>query len=186
MPQNPDEMARTMIANLPEKTGKSLPQWLAIVAKSGLARHGQIVTLLKKEHGVSHGFANLIAQQQLSRGESASGDDLVDAQYAGPKAHLRPIHDAVTALVRKLGKDVEVSPKKTYVSYRRSKQFALIQPSTRTRVDLGINLKGTAATGRLEASGSFNAMVSHRVRLESKADVDAELKSWLKKAYDAA
>lgn len=186
MPQSPEEMVKTMIANLPEKTGKSLPQWLSVVGRTKLAKHGEIVTFLKKEHGVGHGFATLIAQQKLSQGKSESGDDLVDAQYSGPKAGLRPIYDAVTAMVRKLGKDVEVSPKKTCVSYRRSKQFALIQPSTRTRVDLGINLKGAPAKGRLEASGSFNAMVSHRVRLESKSDVDAELKSWLKKAYDAA
>lgn len=186
MPKSPEEMTKTMIANLPEKTGKSLPEWLAIVGKSKLDKHGRIVTFLKKEHGVGHGFANLIAQQHLSHGKSSSGNELIDAQYAGPKAGLRPIYDAVTAMVRELGKDIEVSPKKTCVSYRRSKQFALIQPSTRTRVDLGINLKGTPARGRLEASGSFNAMVSHRVRLENKTDVDAELKSWLKKAYDAA
>ena len=92
----------------------------------------------------------------------------------------------MTAAVNKFGGDVEVSPKKTYVSYRRSKQFALIQPSTKDRVDVGINLKGTPPGKRLEASGSFNAMVSHRVRVTKKSDVDAELKAWLRKAYDAA
>jgi len=89
-------------------------------------------------------------------------------------------------VVRKFGKDVEIAPKKTYVSLRRSKQFALIQPSTKSRVDLGINLKGAKPTGRLEASGSFNAMVSHRVRLEKKADVDKEVVGWLKAAYEGA
>ena len=89
-------------------------------------------------------------------------------------------------MVSGFGKDVEISPKKTYVSYRRNKQFALIQPSTRERVDVGINLKGEPPGKRLEASGSFNAMVSHRVRLSSPKDVNAELKKWLKKAYDAA
>ena len=108
------------------------------------------------------------------------------AQYAGPKAGLRPIYDAVIKAVQSLGKDVEVSPKKTYVSLRRSKQFAIVQPSTRTRVDLGINLKGEPAGGRLEASGSFNAMVSHRVRLEKPADVDRDVKAWLKKAFAEA
>ena len=79
-----------------------------------------------------------------------------------------------------------MSPKKAYVSLRRSKQFAIVQPSTATRVDLGLNLKGNDATDRLEASGSFNAMVSHRVRLGSKKDVDAELKGWLKEAFERA
>lgn len=186
MTQTPDQMAQKMIDNLPEKTGKSLPQWLAIVKKSKLQKHGQIVSHLKKEHGIGHGFANLVAQRHLAGGKPAEGDDLVDAQYAGAKSELRPIYEAVTSMVRKLGKDVEVSPKKTCVSYRRSKQFALIQPSTKTRVDVGMNLKGERPQGRLEAAGSFNSMVTHRVRLEKKADVDRELQTWLKKAYDAA
>jgi hypothetical protein len=79
-----------------------------------------------------------------------------------------------------------VSPKKAYVSIRRSKQFAIIQPSTATRLDVGINLKGTKPTGRLEASGSFNAMVTHRVRVATIDDVDKELLGWLKQAYEAA
>ena len=84
------------------------------------------------------------------------------------------------------GKDVDLSPKKAYVSLRRSKQFGLIQPSTATRLDVGLNLKGVAPKGRLEASGSFNSMCTHRVRLESVKDVDAELVAWLKQAYEKA
>ena len=86
----------------------------------------------------------------------------------------------------KFGKDVELAPKKTYVSLRRAKQFGLVQPSTKTRVDVGINLKGMPPTDRLEASGSFNAMVSHRVRVASAKEVDAELIGWLKRAYEHA
>jgi predicted transport protein len=114
------------------------------------------------------------------------GDDLVAAQYAGDKAALKPIYDKVMKAVQGFGADLEVAPKKGYVSLRRKKQFALVQPSTKTRLDLGINLKGKPPAGRLEASGSFNAMVSHRVRLESVNDVDAEVVGWLKQAFDAA
>jgi hypothetical protein len=81
---------------------------------------------------------------------------------------------------------VDVSPKKTYVSFRRSKQFALVQPSTKDRIDVGINLKGVPSGPRLEASGSFNAMVSHRVRISNKTEINKELKDWLRAAYDAA
>jgi hypothetical protein len=118
--------------------------------------------------------------------KAEGGTDLVAAQYAGPKADLKPIYDAVIRAAKACGKDVEVSPKKTYVSLRRNKQFALVQPSTRTRVDLGINLKGEPAAGRLEKAGSFNAMVSHRVRLEKPGDVDKDVKAWLKKAWSMA
>ena len=182
-----EEQTASMIANLPEKTGKPLDAWLKIVTKAKLAKHGEIVAMLKADHGMTHGFANLVAHKALaSDAGSAESDDLVAAQYAGPKSALKPVYDKLVGIVEGFGKDIELSPKKAYVSLRRSKQFGLIQPSTATRMDLGVNLKGTAPKGRLEASGSWNAMVSHRVKLASVADVDAEVKAWLRQAYDAA
>lgn len=68
---------------------------------------------------------------------------------------------------------------------RRAKQFALIQPAA-GRVDVGLVLKGEPATPRLEAAGSFNAMVTHRVRVRLAEEIDAELLGWLRAAYDAA
>jgi predicted transport protein len=187
MAKSPEEMEAAMVANMKEKTGKTLPQWLKIAKAAKLEKHGQIVKHLKGEHGMTHGFANLVAHYTLRAGTAApAGDDLVGTQYSGKKEGLRPIYDALLAVANKLGADVEVAPKKAYVSLRRSKQFAIIQPSTATRVDLGLNLKGEPTTKRLEASGSFNAMVSHRVRLETKKDVNAEVKAWLKQAYSKA
>ncbi len=187
MAKTPEEMAAAMIANLAEKTGKSLPEWLEITRASGLEKHGALIKLLKQDHGMTHGFANLVAHQTLQEGKApATGDDLVATQYAGPKAALRPIYDALSEAVTAFGSDVELAPKKAYVSLRRNKQFGLIQPSTRTRVDVGLNLKGTEPTERLEPSGSFNAMCSHRVRVTSAEQVDAELLGWLRRAYDAS
>ncbi len=180
-----DAATATMIANLKEKTGKSLEAWVGVARASGLEKHGELVKHLKAEHGLTHGYANLVALYARGYGEE-SGEDLVAAQYAGAKAGLRPIYEAVVAAVRELGSEVEIAPKKGSVSLRRSKQFALVQPSTKTRVDLGIQLKGVEPQGRLEASGSFSAMVSHRIRLESAADVDDEVIAWLRRAYDAA
>lgn len=186
MPKVEDAMA-SMIANMKANTGKSLDEWLKITAKAKLTKHGEIVKMLKTDHALGHGFANLVAHKTLaSDAASSDSEDLVAAQYAGPKAALKPAYDKLVAIVEKLGKDVELSPKKAYVSLRRSKQFGLIQPSTATRLDLGLNLKGVAPTGRLEASGSWNTMVTHRVKLASAKDVDAEIAAWLKAAYDAA
>jgi hypothetical protein len=194
----PEEGMASMIRNLAEKTGKTLEQWIAIAKKSKLQKHGEIVKMLKADHGLSHGYANLVALRTLQAassgaggGGSAGGSEppdggaLVDAQYAGTKAGMRPVYEAIVATVKKFGKDVVVSPKKTYVSLRRNKQFALIQPAS-SRVDVGINLPGTKPTDRLEASGSFNAMMSHRVRVASKSEIDAQLLGWLRDAYSAA
>lgn len=182
----PEEQAQSMVRNLEEKTGKPIDKWRALVEKSGLAKHGEIVKMLKAEHGVTHGYANLIAHE--ARGSAAihaDAGDLVAAQYAG-KESLRPIYDRIAKVVAGFGGDVELAPKKAYVSLRRGKQFGLVQPSTRTRVDVGIQLKGVAPTERLAASGSFNAMVSHRVRIAEVGEVDDELVGWLREAYEAA
>ena len=187
MAKTPEEMAAAMVANLKEKTGKTLPQWLKVAKASKAAKHGELVKHLKGDHGMTHGFANLVAHEHFkSAAASSTAGDLVAGQYSGKKEGLKPIYDKLLQVLTKLGADVEVAPKKAYVSFRRSKQFAIVQPSTATRVDVGINLKGTDPTDRLEASGSFNAMVSHRVRLESAKDVDAEIKRWLKQAYESA
>lgn len=176
-----------MEANIVEKTGHPVEYWVKQVKTTGLAKHGEIVKMLKTDHGFTHGYANLVAHRTLKSSADQHEDaDLVAAQYAGPKADLKPIYDRVIQLAEGFGDGIEVSPKKAYVSLRHKKQFALVQPSTKTRVDLGINLKGREPEGRLEASGSFNAMVSHRVRLESPDDVDDDVSNWLRAAFDAA
>lgn len=184
MAKSPEEMANTMIANLKKKTGKSLEQWIAIAKKSGAAKHGEIVKMLKTDHGMTHGFANLVAHKTLKSDAGSIGEitDLVAAQYACDKAGLKPIYDELIKAAKSCGA-IKIAPKKAYVSLRRSKQFAIIQPSTKTRVDLGLNMKSEPAKGRLEKSGSFNAMVSHRVRLEKSTDVDKYVKAWIKKAW---
>lgn len=188
MSQHPDPQVQTMINNMPEKTGKPLEGWFEVLSASGLEKHGQMMKLLKGEHGVTHGFANTIAllyRQQAAGGPPAE-EDLVDAQYQGPKAALRPIYDAVLGVVSGFGTDVEIAPKKTYVSLRRGKQFAIVQASTRTRVDLGLNLKGVDPTDRLEGGNVFSGMCTHRVRLTEPAEVDDQVRSWLHQAYEQA
>jgi hypothetical protein len=182
-----DDALATMIANYEKNTGKPLDAWVALAVKAKLGRHGEIVKFLKEKHGMGHGYANLVAQRALAGDAGpAGGDELLAAQYAGPKAALRPLYDKLAGAVRRFGEDVEFAPKKTYVSLRRRKQFALVQPSTADRLDVGINLKGAKPAGRLQASGSFNAMVSHRVKVTSARDIDAELLGWLRAAYDQA
>lgn len=182
MPDKPDP-AETMKANLLKNTGKSIDQWADLIRKSGIAKHGDQMKLLKETHGLGHGYANLIcltAKGALDVPE----DDLLAGQYSGKDA-LKPIYETLEAYAKSLGKDVEISPKKTSVAFRRSKNFAVVTPASKTRIDLGLNLKGTAPTGRLLAEKP-GSMCTHKVKLETVADVDSGLKAWLKAAYDAA
>lgn len=167
--------------NLLDKTGKTMPEWFDVVAATGLEKHGDIVAFLKAEHGMTHGFANGIALQYRARHESAEDVDLISAQYAGAKAGLRPICDALTDAATAFGPDVAVVPKKTSISLRRHQQFAVITAASAKRVQLGVQLKGEPVTERLVAGDS---MCSRRVNLASIADVDAEVLGWLRQAYD--
>lgn len=189
MASNLDAQTATMAENLRKATGKSLDQWVALARKSGHAKHGEIVKWLKGDHDMTHGYANLVAHTALqsdAASRTAAGDDLVTEMFAGDRGALRPIFDALLKAILAFGGDIEQLPKKGYLSLRRSTQFATLHPSTKTRFDVGIKLKGVAPAGRLEAAGSWNGMVTHRVRLGAVADVDAELVRWLRQAYDGA
>lgn len=180
-----DPLAATDAALL-KKTGKSLDAWAEIARKSGISGHAALVGHLKEAHDLGHGHANSIVHKaNASAAVSMDGDALIEAMFAGPKEVLRPIYEKLSDIVSAFGSDIEFAPKKGYVSLRRSKQFAILQPSTKDRFDLGINLKGREPAGRLEASGSWNAMVSHRVRIASVDDVDGEVTDWLRAAYEA-
>ena len=179
-----DDATRTQIANIERKTGRSMDELVALVKTSRLEKHGEIVAWLKTEHGFGHGDANLVALT-AKRGSvvDQDGDALLDAMYAGPKAALRPFHDRVITLVQGFGDDVELAPKQAYVSLRRKKQFGTVGPASGGRLEVGLNLKGEPAGGRLEAT---TGMCTHRVRLGSPDELDAEVSGWLREAYERA
>jgi hypothetical protein len=187
MAKSPEEGMASLLANLEAKTGKSIDSWVAIARGSKLTKHKDVVSFLKEKHTLSHGYANQVALRALASADApATGSaDLVEAQYQGAKAAMRPVYEALVAAIRSFGPDVEFAPKKAYVSLRRSKQFGLIQPAA-SRVDVGLVLKGVAAVGRLENSGSFNAMCTHRVKVGGIKEVDPELLGWLRRAYEGA
>lgn len=181
-----DQAAQTMINNLHKNTGKTLEQWIEIVTKEHFEKHGEIIKFLKEQHGFTHGFANLVAHKakETDAGSVENKDDLIVRQYQG-KEHLKPIYDKLIAEIVTFGNDIEIAPKNTYVSLRRKKQFALLHPATKTRFEIGINLKGQAPTETLEAEKP-NSMCSHKIKITDIKDIDQETITWIKKAYDNA
>jgi hypothetical protein len=178
-----EKALQTMIDNMPEKTGKSLNEWKSVLKTKSITKHSEGVNYLKKEHGVTHGFANTIVT--LSKEENNDPADLVAQQYGG-KENLIPVYDAIIKVVKTFGDDVLITPKKTTVSIIRKKQFVLIKPATKTRIDLGLKIKDKPTTDRLESSGPFGSMCTHRVQLTKANQVDDELIDWLKEAYEKA
>jgi predicted transport protein len=184
---NRDEMTQKIVSKIEDETGKTLDFFVKAVRDAKLSKHKEILNYFKDEHGLSYGYANTMAHAVRDVIEGVKSEDaLVTEQYTGAKADLKPIYDAVMKAVAKLGKDVEIAPKKTYVSLRRKKQFAIVQPSTKTRMDIGLIIKGKDTTERLEEGSKWNGMCTHRVRVTEKGEIDPELVGWLKEAYEAA
>jgi predicted transport protein len=182
-----DQAEKTMLDNLYKNTGKTLEQWITIVKQKNFAKHGEIIKFLKEEHSFTHGFANLVALK--SRGTDAASvenkDELIEKQYKG-KEHLKPLYDKLIAEILKFGKDIEIAPKNAYVSLKRKKQFAILQPATKTRFEIGLNLKGRKPEGILQAINSPNAMCSHKINLTDEKEITPEIINWLKAAYQEA
>ncbi len=178
-----DDAIQTQIRNIEQSTGRSMAEWVALVGASGKTKHGEVLAWLKSEHGLSHGNANRVALEALRGPAAPAGDALIDAIYTGPKAALRPFHDQVVALAEGFGDDIELAPKQAYVSLRRKKQFATVGPASGGRLEIGLNLKDVEPAGRLEPT---TGMCTHRVRLSSPDELDAEVRGWIRQAYDRA
>jgi predicted transport protein len=175
----------TMIENLHKNSGKTIDEWIKIVNAEKFEKHGQIVSFLKEKHGFTHGYANLVAHKSKSSdaGSVDNKDELIEKQYKG-KEHFKPLYNSLMASILKFGNDIEIAPKNAYISLRRKKQFAILQPATKTRFEIGINLKGHPAEGVLEAINTPNAMCSHKINLTGETDLTPEVFGWLKKAYE--
>ena len=143
--------------------------------------------MLKADLGLGHGDANALAhvvKKMQAEDAGAVPDDPLDDIYSGAKAGLRPLHNKVMAAIDKLGA-YEVAPKKTYLSLRRKKQFAMVGPGSKGRLEVGLNMKDAPVTDRLLAQPP-GGMCQYKVFLADDKEVDATLKGWLKQAYDAA
>ena len=175
-----------MEKGLIEKTGKDLTHWISLVKSSGITKHGEIIKWLKAEHDFTHGFANFVAlKAREADAASHNPEDLVDAQYQG-KEDLKPIYEKFINMVKGVAPDSEIVPKKANVSIKRKRQFVLIQPTTKSRIDLGLKFNDKPLGGRLEDPKLFGGMCSHRVQINSIEELDQELLDLVKEAYDEA
>jgi len=178
-----NEALKTMVDNMPDKTGRSLEEWKKMLRAKHFVKHSEAVKFLKQEHEVTHGYANTIVA--LSNDKNETPDDLLKKQYEG-KENLKPIYDQLVGVVGKFGTDVIITPKKSSVSIIRKRQFALIKPATKSRIDLGLKLVGKELTERLGNSGAFGTMCTHSVQLSNADQIDKELIGWLTEAYENA
>lgn len=187
-------MVQKWIAELPQKTGRSLEEWIALTRKSGPPTEKERREWLKKEHKLGTNAASWIAERADGKGTEEDSPDAylntaaewVEAQYSGQRAGLRPLYEQLLEVGFSLGKDVKACPCKTMVPLYRNHVFAQIKPSTNTRIDLGFALGNMKTPKRLIDTGGYEKKdrITRRIEIKSKADIDDEVKRWLKKAYE--
>jgi hypothetical protein len=181
-------MEASSMANLVQRTGKPLDEWIKIVTKTGPAGSKERREWLKAEHGITTNYAMWIVDRAEGNGGADSYDPegMVEKMYSGPKETLRPIYDALLSLGLGLAEDVKACPCETIVPLYRKHVFAQIKPTTQTRIDMGFALKDTPATGRLIDTGGFakKDRITHRIPITSVEEIDDEVKRWLQTAYE--
>lgn len=187
-------MTQKWIAELKEKTGRSLDEWLALIRKSGPKDEQARRAWLKEKYGLGTNSAWWLAERADGKGNEtgdpgeylAAAEGYVEKMFSGPKAALRPMYEQLLKLGFKLGKDVRICPCETIVPFYRNHVIAQVKPATRTRIDFGFALGDLKPQGRLIDTGGFakKDRITHRIPITSLTDIDDEVKHWLKVAYD--
>ena len=187
-------MVQNWVATLKDKTGRSVDEWVKLIRKSGPPTEKERREWLKKEHGLGTNSAWWLAERAEGKGGEEdtpegylrAAEGYVEKQYTGPKAHLRPMYDALLKLGLSMGKDTKACPCTTIVPLYRKHVFAQIKPTTNSRVDLGFALGARKAEGRLIDTGGYakEDRITHRIPISSLDEIDAEVKQWLRTAYE--
>jgi len=183
---DPQAALATQLRNIEAKTGQTLTQLRAVIAQSGLSKHGEVRAMLIERYGLGYGDANTLAHAAKTEPPTsgAVSADPLDAIYSGAKAALRPLHEQLMARIGEFG-EFEIAPKKAYLSLRRRKQFAMLGPATQSQIEVGLNAKDLPADPRLKVLPP-GGMCPYTLRVSTPSEIDPQLIGWLRAAFDSA
>ncbi len=186
-----DKARVTQLNNIQNKTGKTIEEIRKIILESGLQKHAELRQMFIDRFGLGFGDATMLVHfaqqtdgQTAAEAAQSSPQEILDGIYAGTKAGLRPLHDVVMSEISKLG-EFSIAPKKGYLSLRRKRQFAMIGPGSKNRLEIGLNMKGIPPTERLVEQPA-GGMCQYKIFLSSENEIDAELIGYFKTAYTAS
>lgn len=177
------EFRAMWIRLLEESTGEDLDTWNQRIQGEKFPDEQSLRAWLAQQ-GVSGYAQTLLVMERFGYPDflSASADQLIDGQYAD-RPQLRPIFEAIIEAVLEFG-EVVIQARKTYVSLLTPRRtFARVQPTTKTRLDLGLRLDGQKPGGRLQPS-KIQETMQLQIGLTSVEQVDDEVLRWLRRAYE--
>lgn len=184
---SPASMMSAVTDSMKERTGKSLDEWVALVQKSGIDPLDQkaVRNWLKTEHGVLQNsqWAIADAAARAAGWVRPSVEGYIDSQYEGAKAGLRPLFDALREIIESQGEDVRAEGRGGYTPFVRRRQFAVLQASTKTRIDLGLRFTEPPESPLLNPSNP-PGQCTHKIGIQSIEEITPEIIKFITLAYN--
>ncbi len=188
-------MVQKWVAELKQKTGRTLEEWCALIRTDGPDDLPARREWLKSRFKLGTNTAWWLAERADGRptwDESpesylAVAPTYVDEMFAGPKAHLRPLADALMRLALDVAPDVKFCPCKTILPFYREHVIAQVKPATNKRIDFGFALDAdTEFTDRLKDTGGLKKKdrITHKIEIARPEDIDVEVEGYLRLAYE--
>ncbi|MCG3138228.1 MAG: hypothetical protein HJJLKODD_02089 [Phycisphaerae bacterium] len=191
-------MAQKRISSLKERTGRSLEEWVKLIKTQGPKSDAARRDWLKKEYELGTNYSRWLVDEATGKSSDYTDPDeylrmaetYVDTLYGGARTVLRPVHDALIDLCRSLGKDIQICPCQTMVPIFRQHVIAQIKPTTRTRIDFGLCLKGLPANRKIpdrliDTGGAAKGdRITHRFAITSAGEIDPMVLKWVQTAYE--
>jgi hypothetical protein len=187
MAKDSQRLEQEFIATVKEKTGKDIPEWMAIIGETGLNKPNAILSWLKENHKLNHLQANILSGMYLNGGQPVYDYDVMFARLFEGKSQLKPVYDALQTGVAAQVPDAEFIPTKTYVSIEGKRCFACAT-MTKNSIRVGLDLGDTPMDEYLQKAKSLGAMpnLTHMVEITESSQVDDRLLNYVEKAYTNA
>jgi hypothetical protein len=188
-------MVQKWVAELKQKTGRTLDEWCALIRKDGPDDFAARRDWLKTRYKLGTNTAWWLAERadgkptwdESPESYLAVAPTYVDEMFAGPKAHLRPLADALMRLALDVALDIKFCPCKTIIPFYREHVIAQVKPATNTRIDFGLSLgPDVPFTPRLKDTGGLKKKdrITHKIEITKPGDIDVEVEGWLRAAYE--
>jgi len=186
-----DKARITQLNNIQQKTHRTIDELRMEIQSTGLQKHSEIRKMLMDRYDLGFGDATMVVHfalqtdgQTAAEASQSSMEEILAGIYSGSKTELRPLHDLVMEKIDLLG-ETTITPKKGYFSLRHKRQFAMIGPGSKGRLEIGLNMKKVQGTDRLIVQPP-GGMCQYKIFLSSETEVDGEFLNYLKTAYNAS
>ncbi len=187
MAKDSQRLEQEFMATVREKTGHDLPEWLTIIAATGMDKPNAILNWLKAEHKLNHLQANFLAGIYLNDGKPVFDHAVLFENLIKGKEGLLPTYHALESLIKTHLPDAEVIPTKAYFSIEATRIFACAT-LTKQIMRVGLDLGDTPFDQVVQKAKSLGAMpnLTHMVEVAAPNEVDSRLLDYLHQAYRRA